>query len=135
MALLDEIAARLTAQGVGAVNSVIFMGSRAVLPSGDGPYVSLIETGGLDPAHTQNGTATERPTVQITTRAKDYPTARTKALAVYNALGGANGLSNVTLSGTFYLRVKPRQSVTDSGLDESGRLRLVFNIDVEKATS
>lgn len=134
--LLDEIANRLVAEGVGAINSVIFMGAKAIIPSGDGPYLTLSETGGFSPAGTQNDTGTERPTVQILGRATSYPIARAKVQQAFDALGGANGLHNMLLSGVWYVSIKARQSVTDMmQQDEQGRAMLVFNIDAEKSPS
>jgi hypothetical protein len=140
MSFLDEIAARLVASGVGAIATptvpgVIYMGSRANIPSGDGPYITITETGGSDPTRTQNqpAAATQRPTAQILTRAKSYQIARTKARAAYLAL---DGIFNTTLSGTFYLSVKARQEPTDLGeLDGAGRAMISFNIEAEKHAS
>lgn len=131
---LDEIAARLVAQGVGTVGSNIFLGSKAAIPVGDGPYLSLIETGGSGPTRVQNtpGAKTQRPTAQIVARAKSYLVARTMAKAAYLAL---DGVFNTTLSGIFYQKITARQEPTDIGLDAQGRPMIVFNIDAEKAPS
>ncbi len=136
MPFLDEIAARLTAQGVGVVGTSIFLSSKSVIPAGAGPYLTIVETGGSGSAKTQNNTATERPTAQLTARGASYPSARTMLAAAYTALGGANGLHNVTLSGVFYLSVTARQATaTDVGMDEAGRAMVVLNIDAEKQPS
>lgn len=138
MPFLDEIANRLVAQGVGVKGSQlpngIFLGSGAEIPVGDGPYLSLIETGGSAPRRIHNvpGAHTQRPTAQITARAKSYSTARAMLKAAYDAL---DGVFNTTLSGTFYLSITARQEPTDVGLDELGRRMLVFNIEVEKQPS
>jgi len=131
---LEEIAARLVAQGVGTLSSNIFLGSRAAIPSGDGPYLSLTETGGSAPTHIQNTAVanTQRPTAQIAVRAKKYNIARTMANAAYVAL---DGISNTTLSGTFYLSIRARQEPTDIGLDTIERVLITFNIEVEKLPS
>jgi len=56
--------------------------------------------------------------------------------AAYAALGGPNGLHNVTLSGVIYLSITARQGVTDTGKDETGRrATFTFNIDAEKEPS
>ena len=59
MPFLDEIKDRLVAQGVGTYGSNIFLGSKAVIPTGDGPYLSIIETGGTGAIRT-HGTAVVR---------------------------------------------------------------------------
>lgn len=133
MAFLDEIAARLVAQGVGVLGTNIFGTSRSVVPPGDGPFLSLTETGGTGSAKTQNDTATERPTAQILARAKNASDARAMLINAYVALGGANGLYNVSLSGRSYLSIIARQTPTDVGLDDAGRIMYSFNVDVEKA--
>lgn len=136
MPFLDEIAARLVAQGVGTLGTDIFGTSRALIPAGDGPYLSLSETGGTGSAKTQNNTGTARPSAQILSRAKDATAARARAALAYEALGGVNGLYNVTLSGTKYLRIVARQEVTDTGgVDGAGRAMYSFNIDAEKQPS
>jgi hypothetical protein len=134
MPILDEIKARLVAQAVLPDASILKTG-RAVIPPGDGPYISLVETGGTGAARTQNDTATERPSVSITSRAKTAQAARAALKAAYDALGGANGLTNVTLSGTFYLSITATQNITDIGEDAAGRLMYVFNIGTEKQPS
>lgn len=139
MAFLDEIGARLAAQGVGSMGTSaglpnsIYISSKAAIPPSAGPFLTLIETGGSGSAKTQNDTATERPTMQITARGANYPAMRLLLAAAYAALGGANGLYNVTLNGAFYLSVAARQSIaTDVGMDDIGRAMAVLNFDVEK---
>lgn len=132
---IDEIVARLVGAGVGASGTSIFAGSKATIPSGDGPYLTVTETGGSGSSKTHNNTATEHPTMQIMSRATTYPAARAQCAAAYAALGGANGLYNVTLSGVFYLSIKARQTLTDIGTDAIGRPQIAFNIEVEKQPS
>jgi hypothetical protein len=133
MPFLDEIAAKLVTASVGTVGSNIFLGSKAIIPVGNGPYLSLVETGGSAPTRIQNvATAhTQRPTAQVSVRAKSYQAARTM-LQAYVALVGT---FNTTLSGTFYQSITARQEPTDVGLDDAGRAMIVFNIEVEKQPS
>lgn len=135
MPFLDEIVDRLVAQGVGVRKVNIFASSDANIPSGDGPYLTIYETGGSGSSRTQDDRATERPTAQIAVRAKGYIFSRAMCKLAYDALGGANGLHNVTLSGTRYLSINARQNPTDVGDDNAGRAMTVFNIDAEKAPS
>jgi hypothetical protein len=130
----QEIADRLQNQAVGIFGRSIFIGASANFPVGE-VCVSVIETGGTGPSRTHNNTATQRPTAQIATRAKGYDVARAKAQAAYEALGGANGLYNITLSSVFYLSVTTRQEPTDAGLDDNARQVFTFNIDAEKQPS
>jgi len=131
---LDEIADRIVSQGAGILGQDLFLSSRASIPSGNGPITSIIETGGTTSRRTQTS-ATQRPSAQIMVRASTYPVARTRAVLVYDALGGDNGLHNTVLMGTFYQYIVPVQQVTDLGLDELSRVRVVFNINVEKDPS
>ena len=130
MAVLDDLAAKLVAAGVGVTGTSIFLSAASILPSGAGPYLTLIETGGVAPTRVQGSTsATIRPTVQVAARATTYAAARTMAQNAFNAL---DGIFNTALSGTTYVRVGARQSPTDMGMDGAGRWQVVFNVDAER---
>lgn len=128
--LLDDLAAKLVAEGVVTATS-IFTGANAAIPTGNGPYVTLIETGGLAPMRGQNNTPIRRPGVQVTCRAADYKVARAMAETAYAAL---DGKFNISLSGTFYVKITARQEPTGMGLDNNKRPIIVFNLDIEKRT-
>lgn len=132
--LLDEIAAYLVANGLGTVGSSIFLGSRAKIPVGVGPYISLTETGGTSPTRVHNlRTAnTQRPTVQVLVRAQSYLIARTKAKAAYDVL---DGVYETTLTGVRYHSITARQEPTDIGLDDQERAMISFNVEIEKQPS
>lgn len=131
---LDEIAARLVAQGVGVIGSNIILGSRGFIPMGDGPYLSLTETGGMAPTriHNKASANTQRPTAQVLVRAKNYVAARTMAKNAYTAL---DGLYETDLSGVRYHSIIARQEPTDIGLDAQDRPMISFNIEAEKQPS
>lgn len=87
----EEIAGLLVLAGVGVFGTNIFNSSNAEIPDGDGPYLSMIETGGTSPEHTHNEiqpAAWVRPSMQITARAKKFVSARTMAYAAHDALVG-----------------------------------------------
>jgi|SRR5580765_2688397 len=134
MPLLEEVAARLVAQGVGTLSSNIFYGSNAVIPTGDGPYLTLTETGGMAPMRIQNKASgnIQQPTFQVAVRARTYPVARAMCKAAYDAL---DGVFNLTLSGTFYQKITARQEPTDIGLDGVKRPTVVVNFEVMKNPS
>lgn len=133
---IDEIAQVLVTAGVGVIGETLFLHSTSVIPpAGAGPYTSLIETSGGGFGRTHNGSATEFPTAQIAVRAKKPSEARAKAVEAYRALGSENGMTNAMLSGVWYLTLRPRQNVTDTGLDAQGRALYVFNIEAEKKPS
>lgn len=130
-AFLDDVGARLVAQGVGVLGSNIFLGSRAVVPSGAGPYLTVSETGGVAPTRIQGRTTpgTRRPTAQVLALATTYQAARAMIEAAYAAL---DGVYNTTIGTTFYQRIAARQEPTDMGADATGnRVQLVFNIEAE----
>lgn len=131
---LDEIAAWLVSKGVGTIGSNIILGSRGTIPTGDGPYISLTETGGSGPTrvHNEAGPHTQRPTAQVLVRAKNYLEARLMAKTAYDAL---DGVFNTRLSGVFYQKITARQEPTDIGLDQDKRVMISFNIDAEKQPS
>jgi hypothetical protein len=135
VSVLDEIVGRLVSEGVGLVDQTIFKSTAANLPRGAGPYLSVIETGGMASAKTHNDTATARPTLQLKARASGAVAARAMLKAAYDALGGENGLYNITLGGIFYLRIVARQGPTDTGQDEAGRATYSFNVEIEKQPS
>ena len=132
--LLDELAARLVSLGIGTIGASIFLGSKAIIPVGDGPFITLTETGGSAPTriHNKNPVNTQRPTAQIAVRAKSYLVARQKAKDAYAAL---DGVYNTSLSGVLYHSITARQEPTDIGLDDAGRPLIVFNVECEKAYS
>ena len=131
MAFLDDLIVKLVTDGVGVLNTTLFLSSKAVIPPGDGPYITLMETGGLAPLRVQNqpSAAALRPSAQIVVRATAYPDARAKAQAAYASL---DGVFNTTINGVFYTKITARQEPTDTGLDESGRVRVTFNVDAIK---
>lgn len=88
---LEELAAILVAAGVGRLTGTsrnIFLTSSVSIPSGDGPYLSITDTGGPggQKIHNQIPPAYQRPGAQIVARAKNAADARRMAFAAYNAL-------------------------------------------------
>jgi len=86
--LAEEVVAVLVAASVGTYGSNIFISELADIPTGDGPYLTVNETGGFRGIriHDQNRPAYPRPGVQIVVRANTYDSARTMARAAHNAL-------------------------------------------------
>ncbi len=84
----EELIKILTDAGVGVEGTDIFFSSRASVPDGEGPFLSLIEQGGAAPGfiHNQDIPAYPSPGAQIVVRAKSYTQARAMAWAAYNAL-------------------------------------------------
>ena len=86
----QEILSLLVAAGVGTLGTNLFLSSAVTLPTGDGPYLSVIETPGreADYIHNMMEPAYEYPAAQIVVRAKSRGPAFAMATAAYNALKG-----------------------------------------------
>jgi len=82
-----EISKRLVDQGVIAATS-IFTSSKAQVPTGAGPFIVIIETGGFSPEDTHDRVPPghQKPSAQISARSTSAAVARTTARAAYNAL-------------------------------------------------
>lgn len=90
MSFPAEILRRLQAQGVGTIGTNLFASSRSAVPSGTGPFLTLIETVGGPGSRTQNylGVAYREPSAQIVCRAENPGLARNMAHAAQSALTG-----------------------------------------------
>lgn len=82
----EELADKIVDAGLGTLNTDLFIGPKANIPTGDGPYTFLIDTGGTAPMETHDGSRYERLSVQVTVRATSYKTARTRILAIWREL-------------------------------------------------
>lgn len=89
----DEIGRVLIAAGATtSFGTDMFAMSKANVPTGNGPYVSIVATGGPSPLRTHNADrdagapAYRMLTAQIVARAKNSKTARAKAHSCFNAL-------------------------------------------------
>lgn len=122
---VDDLGTVLVNAGVGTLGTNIFAGTAATIPTGAGPYLSIIETPGLAPELVQNADSYRHPSVQILVRAKSPSAANTMARAAYNAL---RVIQNQTIGSTWYLSIRPRQEPFDLGVDDNGRARVAFNV-------
>jgi hypothetical protein len=82
-------------------------------------------------ALTDDGTAIDRPRVQVTVHARTYAAADAQAQACHRAL--ARIVNQTAADGTRYLRVVPIQSPFELGLDTAGRAVVAFNVECWKA--
>lgn len=133
----NDVKDRLVAQGVGTYETNIFIGPKVVLPAlgdalGAGPILSIVQTGGSGSNKTQNDSSTELPTAQVMVRATKYDDMMAMLQAAYVALGGVDGLFNITISGTRYLRLVARNPPTDLTLDGASRAMGAFNVEAER---
>lgn len=74
--------------GLGTFGTDLFVGAKAPIPTGNGPYTTVLNTGGGDLVETQDGQKYERLTAQVVVRAKDYDSGRARARAIRAALDG-----------------------------------------------
>lgn len=85
-----EIIGLLEGASVGTFGVDIFTSSKSVVPDGDGPYTSLLETGGTAGlrVHDQLKPKYPRPAARIVVRATDPKVAHDLCWVAYNALAG-----------------------------------------------
>ena len=120
------------AAGVGTFGATIFATSKSVIPKGDGPFLSIRETGGTSPLRTQNSVAVpayQRPSAQLVARASKPVDAKSMARAAYNALVGVR---NRMVNGVYYREINPVQEPFDIGLDAQERIQYAFNVNAVK---
>ena len=91
----EEIGRILFDAGLGVFNTNMFIGPPSTVKEGVGPFITIIDTGGLSPLETHNGDKYERMSFQIIVRANDRKAARTRALAIWRALDGRRNLTVV----------------------------------------
>lgn len=136
MALLDELASYLQAEGLGTVGTTIYKGSFPLdtATTLDRPVLALVEVPGFPPmrSHDSPPSRYEQPVVQVASRGASYgyEAARVQADAAWQAL---DGLANQVLSGTAYLTVQALQSPFLLKWDEAHRPVLVFNVRCQRA--
>jgi hypothetical protein len=83
----EDLATLISNASLGTLGTDMFLGSLAVLPDGNGPYILILDTGGITPAETMNGDIDERLSAQITVRGVPS-TARPRALSIWREIHG-----------------------------------------------
>lgn len=91
----ESIVSILAGQGLATSGVDTFIGPRAEIPATAGPFVSIIDTGGIDTLETHDGARYDRLSFQIIVRGTNYATARGRALSIWSALDGTR---NVTVA-------------------------------------
>lgn len=94
LAFADDLAAIIVSQSLGTANVNLFIGPLAAIPTGDGPFITVLPTSGVAAAETQNGDRFFRPTAQVVVRGKSYTDTQQRANAIHNAL---HGLRDITV--------------------------------------
>lgn len=83
-----------------AAPNTLFIGGGGDLPEGngaDGPYITLINTGGTTPLETHDGQQTDRLSFQILVTARDYRAGRDRIVAIWELLHGLRN-TDVTIT-------------------------------------
>ncbi len=133
--LLDDIVTILQTASVGTDGVNIFQTSKASIPPGDGPYLSVKESGGSGPEGTHNSEfigmpGYVRPNAQFIVRALDYDVAMTMARAAWFAM---RRTKNQFVNGVWWKHVICLQEPNDlMGIDDLGRAQVSFNVSVTK---
>jgi hypothetical protein len=139
MPVLDEIAAKLAALGVGTVGTTIFTG---YMPETPDECCCVYEYGGTGPemGFGSPGIHYERPSVQVVFRGPTPGPGVTTSYSGPRALAETayRGLAEVeatTLSGTFYHTVIPQQAPFLMKRDDAKRVYIAFNAVATKELS
>lgn len=134
MSVLTELGDYLVAHGIGNMTSsppTLYLGSHPDMPD---RLITLTEYPGGPPEYDQGSTfpIAEVVNVQVVTRALRYQDADEDARKVWSALCV---ITNATLSGTYYRSVRPHSSPGLMGRDSHDRVRIYFNMSIEKEVS
>ena len=96
---LEEILGLLETASVGVFNTNMFASSAKDLPDGEGPFLTVVSTGGTSPERTQNSVAVPaypRPSAQLAVHGEDFKESWDMCYAAYIALAG---IRNQTVTG------------------------------------
>lgn len=130
-----DLVVLMTENGFGTYGTDIFKGSKPVVYQGDGPFTTIIPTGGLGDMGTHNASryavAYEQPSAQIVVRAEDSDVAEGRARDLYFLLNFVDQFVN----GTWWMKCSPKQEPFELGLDGKNRPRFAFNIETIKRPS
>jgi hypothetical protein len=127
--LIESVGQFIEDEGLGVQGTDLFIGD---MPQ-NAPEIAtaVVETSGTTPAfaHDIDGVNYEQPTFQVYTRAEVYSVARSLAESIWVAL---NKQVNVTLSGSFFMRIAAQQSPFSLGRDDNHRAQIVCNYSARK---
>jgi Bacteriophage minor capsid protein len=136
--VLDELGVHLQTLGLGILSETLFLdGFPQDAPGASTPdlVAALVETPGFPPdsIHNSPEPTREHPVVQLLVRGApyDYVTPRQWAQQIWLALGS---IRNTTLSGVFYLTVRPLQSVAKLRNDDYARRIVTAQFRIDKST-
>lgn len=139
MGVLNEVAAKLAALGLGTVGTDIHMGS---LPATPDVAIAVQEYGGMsgEMGFGTPGIRTEIPALQILVRGvpHDYAGPRVRAETAYQGLARVEAETlSAGLGGTsaFYESIHPQQPPFELRRDGNQRVEIAFNVTCRKDLS
>lgn len=109
----EELAKLIEAAGLGTLGTSMFIGRRAVIPAGSGPFVQVLNTGGGPPEETHDGARYERLGAQVVVRGASYASTETRALAIFRLLDGIR--DELVTAGSASLLESGGQALLESG--------------------
>lgn len=126
MAWIESIANHLTANGLGTQGSTLFIG---VMPDTTATTTLLTEYDGSLTETFSSGIALYLPSLQVRVRGgkEDYTSPHTRVLAIQTLL---SAITNQTVQGTHFLRVRPTGTVIALGQDSNLRFEFTCNFEV-----
>jgi hypothetical protein len=126
MSWILALAAYLEAQSLGTRGTNLFIGS---LPDVDGLGIVLTQYGGEVIETQSTGIAINQPSLQVRVHGnvEDYNTPLVRITAIQTAL---TTISNQTLSGIYFLRVRPITSIIALGQGENLDYEFTCNFEV-----
>ena len=117
----SDIAAYLATLGLGTVGTSIFVNIKPATPDN---LIAVFVYAGQAPERTHDTSGNARPGIQVWVRNTSAGTCRSKIETVFNCL---DGITNTTLTGTFFEGIMANQSPEPMGQDENGRSEFVVN--------
>ncbi len=128
MRTIDAVATLIKQRGVA---TVVYKGSDVVIPAGDGPFISLIETSGrITQMH--NTSSILEPAIQVTVRGGKFDATGILVDRAWEELGGKNKIVNTLIGDVFFLWLHPAQPPFQLTNDPQGRVRLSFNLAIAR---
>jgi hypothetical protein len=135
MSWLDDLATLCEEAGI--LRESVRLSSKGMASGAvaEGPFISIIETGGTTPDYTHNkkGIAYENPSAQLLCRGEHYEECCGLLRLAFDRIVE---VENEFVNSTWYLYIHALQSTfIDLGADENGRARVAFNVLGKKRPS
>ena len=80
--------ALIVAAGLGVIATDLFYGPNAPIPTGSGPFTTVLDTGGTEPLETHDARRYERLSFQVLVQGLSTSATRTRANLIWDALDG-----------------------------------------------